>query len=177
MRETLMPRLLFHGSSNRDIRVFEPRAEHVRSSSEGPVVFATPHLALAAIFMVKRDNSWTKIASYHGGPWYFVCSDRERFVELDHGGAIYCLPVEDFTSDPDKGLGVHEWVSKKPVKPLHRFEFELGLDAMLALGVHVFFVDKEKFSRMKESNDHGCSIIETLESENRKRGITHAPFE
>jgi hypothetical protein len=148
----------------------------LRSPSEGPVVFATPHLALAAIFMVKRDNSWTKIASYRGGPWLLVCSDKERFMKLDHGGAIYCLSAEAFSYDPDKGLGVNEWVSRKPVKPLYKFEFDLGLDAMLALGVQVFFVDKETFSDIGRSDDHGWSIIVALESENRKQEINYIPL-
>lgn len=32
---------VYHGSSNTDIKVFEPRDNHIRDKDEGPVVFAT----------------------------------------------------------------------------------------------------------------------------------------
>jgi hypothetical protein len=35
------PQYLYHASSNKDIKIFEPRAESARHPKEGPKVFAT----------------------------------------------------------------------------------------------------------------------------------------
>ena len=49
-------------------------------------------------------------------------------------------------------------------------EYESGLEAMIDHGIQVFFVNKETFEKIQESNDHGNKIIRSLESENMKRG-------
>ena len=138
----------------------------MRDASEGPVVFATPSKAYASCFMVKTDGSWVAISSWDGGKtWYFICSDKERFLENDKGGSIYTFKnIGQFSTDPTKGTGDNEWVSREPVKPVDKEEFESGLDAMLSLGVKIYFVSKDQFEEMRNSNDEGFEIIQKLRS-------------
>lgn len=51
------PRLFFHGSPNRNIEIFEPRSMYQRDSREGDVVFSTPAIGFAAVFMTTHDKS------------------------------------------------------------------------------------------------------------------------
>lgn len=41
-------------------------------------------------------------------------------------------------------------------------EYESGLRAMLENGVKVYFVDRETFDAIKQSDDHGFEIIQSL---------------
>ena len=137
------PSALYHGSSNREIARFEPRSEKVRDPQEGPKVFATSDKRMASAFIVGADDSWANSGMHNGVP-YLVISDRQRFEQLDQGGAIYHLPPDTFETDPNKGLGTVEWTSSESVEPFHKEEHQSALEAMLEQGVQVYFVDPEK---------------------------------
>ena len=160
------PKFLYHSSQDRNIQVFAPRAESMRDPNEGPVVFATPSKSYSSCFIVKTDGSWVDISSWDGGEtWHFVCSDKERFIENDKGGAIYTLENEgQFSTDSEKGTGESEWISKDAVKPISKEEYESGLNAMLSLGVKVYFVNENQFKEIQSSSDYGFDILQTLKS-------------
>lgn len=164
------PTTLYHGSSNKEIERLEPSSKKVRDRAEGPKVFATPDKRMASVFMIGVDDSWGNSGQHNGTP-FMVISDRERFESLDKGGAIYHLPGDTFTSDPEKGLGDLEWASSESVQPVHREDHESALEAMLNHGVQVYFVDKDTYHSFQTDHDHGLSILRTTESENQRRNI------
>ncbi len=162
------PPFLYHASSNRNIEKFEPRAKSIRDSEEGPVVFATPDLALATTFLVSEtSDSWTQIGKSDGVP-YMVIRDKKHFMRRDKGGSIYKFSSDNFTCHQDKGMGEDEWVSKDSVTPLEKTDVESALEAMIENGVQVFFVDKKTFNRISHDDDF-IDIIKGLESENKRR--------
>lgn len=167
--EVLKPAVLYHASSNRNIEVLEPRAESVRSESEGPVVFATPDIAEASKFLVPSGDTWTKKGKF-GDVHYTVISDKQRYEERDRGGTIYHLRANTFEQDKTKGTRT-EWTSKVPVIPFGRDDFESGLQAQLDYGVQVYFVDTDTFAQIETSIDHGDAIIRSLVSENQIRNV------
>lgn len=173
------PERLYHASANRSIDTFVPKAEKVRDPNEGPRVFATSDKRMSTVFMAgtgdRTDDSWTRSGEYDGVP-VIVISDKERFKKMDQGGAIYHLPSDTFKMDPNKGLGEIEWTSDAPVQPLEKEEHESALDAMVNHGVQVYFVDKDTFAAITASDDHGLSILQSLESENQKRGVNVEPL-
>jgi hypothetical protein len=164
--EVKKPDVLFHASWNTHIDRFEPRKDTVRDPLEGPVVFATPDKAYASCFLVPTDDSWVKIGRYTEdgvtGSWKVVVSNEQRFRKLDRGGAIYHLPAESFSFHPQRNIGEIEWTSTDEVTPTGKEIFASGLGAMQENGVDVYFVDQQTFERIRASNDHGKSIIETL---------------
>lgn len=83
---------MYHASSNRDIRVLEPRQESSRDEKEGAVVFATPDKTTASMFIVQTDDSWAH-SGYFGEVAYFVCKDKRRFYEIDKGVSIPYLQI------------------------------------------------------------------------------------
>lgn len=161
------PPFLYHGSAHTDIEELEPRKESVRDPDEGAVVFATQELALASIFMASGVVESGKFNI----PYAVIKDSREHFIENDRGGHIYVVPSESFYSDPNKGLGEYEWITKQKVKVTEKIEYPSTLDAMLKNGVQVYFVDDETHKKIKESKDFGFSILKTLVSENQQRGI------
>ncbi len=162
------PPFLYHASSNRNIEKFELRAKNVRDPEEGPVVFATPDLALATTFLVGEANdSWTQIGKLGGVP-YMVIRDKKRFMKRDKGGSIYKFSSNSFTCHPDKGMGEDEWVSKDSVTPLEKEDVQSALEAMIENGVQIFFVDKKTFNRINHDKDF-INVIRGLESENKRR--------
>lgn len=167
--EKKKPPFLYHASANREIKTFEPRAKSVRDPEEGPVIFATPDLALATTFLVSEANdSWTQIGKIDGTPC-MVISDRELFLKCDKGGSIYKFSNDSFTSHPDKGMGDDEWTSREAVTPVEKTDVLSALEAMIENGVQVFFVDEITFDKIKHSTDW-FDLLKTLESENQKRG-------
>ena len=169
------PSVLYHGSSNKEIERFDPSAKKVRDEAEGPKIFATPDKRMASVFIVGVDDSWGNSGQHNGVP-YMIISDRERFTALDQGGAIYHLPNDTFTTDPNKGLGELEWASSEPVRPTHKEEHESALEAMLNHGVQVYFVDKATYDAIQSAPDHGLSILKTTTSENQRQNINPSEF-
>lgn len=159
---------LYHASQNPDIDVLEPRAESVRDPNEGPVIFATPNLPYATVFLINSDDSWTSKGRF-GGTFYTVISDKNRFLEADKGGTIYTLPNDTFYCDPEKGMGRNEWVSKEAVKPIEKKHYKSGIEAMIDASVQIYFVDKQTFQRIRHAKDHGLAILQSIQSENQKQ--------
>ena len=155
------PPVLFHASKNQNIEVFEPRAEKSRDINEGPLVFATPSRAMAAIFLVDTDDSWVQSGAQNNVP-YIIISDEEKFRNLDTGGAVYSLPNNTFENDPEKGLRELEWTSKDAVLPVEKETVASALDDMLMHGVKVFFVNKEVYDQIQNASDDGESIVKSL---------------
>ncbi len=163
------PKVLYHASPNKNIDIFEPRAEQTRDLLEGLVVFATPRIEYAACFVVKTNDSWTQKSSYNGIQT-MVISDRKRLEKEDRGGAIYELPSDTFVNEI-RGSAKDEWTSREAVKPTGQNVFYSGLEAMLDMGVQVYFVDENTFDNIRSANDHGISMLRTLKSENQERNI------
>lgn len=161
--------VLYHASSNRNIELIEPKAESVRDKGEGPVVFATPDKAEASKFIVPSDDTWTRKMRF-GDVHVHIISDRGRYEKADKGGTIYHLDANTFENDKTKGTGT-EWTSMVAVKPFEKEEYESGLQAQLENGVQVYFVDNDIFGRINKSDDHGYTIIKSLESENKARNV------
>ncbi|MES2215577.1 MAG: hypothetical protein V4485_06195 [Pseudomonadota bacterium] len=143
--------VLYHGSPDANIKIFEPKEEHIRNNNEGAVVFATPSLRLASCYLFRWDDSWVhQSISWKDGnkadyQVTMVISDKERLEKEDHGGAIYILPIQGFSFDESSGLGVYEWTSKDAATPITHINFVSSLDAMQKLGVHVYFVEPSEF--------------------------------
>lgn len=168
--EILKPARLYHGSPRKDLVVLTPQAKTVRDKQEGPVVFATPRKDLALCFCVPTDDSWVSIGIANDGTCEIIISDRERFEELDKGGTVYELPPEDFSCDPNKGMGKLEWVSKSPVPVLEKTEYENILDALIKQGVRVYFVDPEFFEKYRNATiAEKDELIRTIVPENERR--------
>ncbi|RJR26795.1 hypothetical protein C4561_03365 [candidate division WWE3 bacterium] len=167
LKERLKPAVLYHASRNRNIEVFEPRAESVRHPEEGPVVFAAEDEVYACKFLVPSDDSWAKLSRF-GKVHVAVYADKARFFENDKGGAVYELPSDSFELDPKFSGSTVEWTSKSPVKPIKKIVYESGFQAMLDNRVQVYFITPEQLQSMKDAPDHGYAIIKTLESENAK---------
>jgi len=166
------PEILYHASENKNIQEFEPRAESVRDKNEGNVIFATPDVALASCFIVPSTDDWTQKSIFtlpNGESIHvLVVGDEKRFKETDKGGAIYSLPSDSFKTDLEKGMKDKEWISREPVRPTDKTEYKTGMQAMLENGVKVFFVDNKTFEKIKNSEDHGAKILQTLKPEEIK---------
>jgi hypothetical protein len=161
------PDKLFRGTRKQGIEEFDPKNnKKFRDKNEGPVVFATPDKAFASMFLVpEADDSWT-IKGRLNGNWYTVIADREMYEQLDKGGSIYEIDdLDDFYCDEQKGMGKCEWVNKEKIKPAKEEQFDSALDAMLRAGVQVYFVDKDTFLKIKNSDDYGMSILRKIKSE------------
>jgi len=136
------PDKFYHASLNKEIEELEPRRLSNRSKEEGKLLFASPDIACATMFLVRiYDNESRK--GYSNGAYYFVIANKEKFLELDKGGIVYVLPDANFTCDPNKWQ--KEWATTEKVKPESKIHFDSALKAMIENGVKVYFVDKEKF--------------------------------
>ena len=162
------PAILYHGSPHSDIEELEPRSKSHRDPKEGPLVFASPDLATASIFLL---DGVSESGFFNNVPYAIIVGPREEFVKKDHGGHIYVLPGDTFINDPNKGLGKYEWTSKEKVKPKEVIEYKSSLDATIENGIQVYFISETIYDDIQNSEDHGLKILSDLESENQRRGM------
>ncbi|MDP3954567.1 MAG: hypothetical protein Q8Q06_04085 [bacterium] len=163
------PEFLYHGSPHRGIEELEPRAKSHRDPAEGAQVFATQEMGLAAIFMTEKV---AESGLHDRIPYAIIAEPREDFIKNDKGGHIYVLPSDGFVCDPEKGLREYEWTSKSPVRPVKTMEYNSALDAMIENGVQVYFIEPKTLQEIRQAKDMGLSILQRLESENQKRGVS-----
>jgi len=163
------PRVLYHASPNKNIKVFQPRNESIRDPKEGLVVFGTPDKAFASMFLVESDDTWTQKSRF-SNVYITIINSKRKYQKMDKGGAIYTLSSNSFECDLKKGIGKKEWFSKVPIKPISKEVYSSGLEAMLDNEVQVYFCDKMSFQKIINSKDHGHSILKNLTSENKKQG-------
>lgn len=149
----LKPKFLYHASANKNIKLFEPRNENIRDPNEGPVIFASPSKIYCSMFIVRTDNSWAGLGKYND-TWYCAIADKDRFLALDKGGAIYKLSSKSFETELTNPTKDMEWVSKEAVKPIERELFDSGLEAMLNYNIKVYFVNKIIFRNFRENMEH-----------------------
>lgn len=163
-------RILFHGTRKRSLNILTPFPGDQRDSKTGHVVFATPFFDYACCFMALSGGKGFYIAQ-RGlfSPRVFVCADETGFRSNDIGGAVYYVSAQGFSYNKDKGGGIAEWVNPKPVEVAEKTLFPSVLDAMIENYVQVFFVDKDKMTKIMELRSKGLKLLDSLRSENQKQ--------
>ncbi|MDA1168786.1 MAG: hypothetical protein O3A36_00420 [bacterium] len=158
------PKILYHASPLGTIEEFEPRGRYKRNPNDPPQVFGSSSEAVATMMMAPGDDSWHKAGSYDGQrTWTFIYPDTDEFRKADVGGYIYELPPDDFNCDPHMGMGVAEWTSAKPVKPLTKPKhYPSSIEAMLEHGVKVYRVDQELFRRFRDNNEDDVELLKNI---------------
>ncbi len=151
--------VVFHGSPNNNISIILPAVEHIRNGKEGPVVFATPSIALASCYLFRWDDSWVhqfiSDNSQTGYEVYMIIGNKEKFYKLNNGGTIYLLPIHSFTFNKVNkklGLGIYEYTSKESITPFTKIRFTSPLHAMKLFGVKVYFLNDAQFSSYLKFN-------------------------
>ena len=188
------PRLFFHGSGEK-LDYLEPKSISTRNDNEGDVVFATSYLSYAVLFTLAlpREGSVLSIRlrSFDHGPHIVLCNNKEAWLKYDTGGYVHVVSSDSFYVDlgflgttrgewmsqsynPEWG-SLAEWVSKEKVPVLHDFKIDNTLEALLSLGVQLFFVDEDTFKSYQQIKDDSSlrKFMKGLTSENEIRGIGH----
>ena len=137
------PPVLYHGSGNRNIKVFEPRENTRQKDGEKKeFVFATDSFVKALPYMFKNES---RDFSYSSGQRngvitaVFPLSEQDLRIR-DEGGAVYELSGDEF----EEGDG-YEWASEKPTNPLNKIEFDSTVDAMIENGVKVYCLSQKDY--------------------------------
>lgn len=152
------PEYLYHASSCINISEFEPRNESPRYQGEVNLVFATPYLGVAAMFLVSRDIP-TEISIYGDKYVVFINSSEADYSLKDKGGAIYILPTDTFETDSINGMGEIEWVSKVSVRPISKEIFETSMKAMDKYDVDRYFVSDATFQQIQADPAHALNLV------------------
>lgn len=161
------PKFLYHASPHCNLKVIEPRKDTAPVGfEEGPVVFATDNFSFSTHFLVPHDDSWANGGAF-GDVIYFVISDEKRFKKADKGGCVYLIPSDGFTN-----YNKREWFTRRSIKTNGKVQFDSGLDAMIVTGVQVYFVNLKMYREIQNAKDHGVAILNSLKSENEKRGLS-----
>lgn len=167
------PPLLYHGSAHKELEELKPQGKSHRAE-EGELLYATPDLAIASIFLV--DGAHYGCGKFGEVSYAWIIANREEFINNDKGGHIYVLSSDSFEINQGRGLGNEEYASKEPVAPIKTLEYPSAIDAMIENGVQVYFIDQETYERMQVSEDHGRTIYSKLESENQRRRVNARPL-
>ena len=167
------PPLLYHGSAHKELKELQPQGKSHRAE-EGELLYATPDLAIASIFLV--SGAHYGCGKFGEVPYAWIIADRDEFISNDKGGHIYVLPSDSFEINQGRGLGNEEYASKEPITPIKTIEYPSAIDAMIENGVQVYFIDQKTYEKIQASKDHGQSIYSKLKSENQKREVNVRPL-
>lgn len=162
------PKILYHATENSDLEKISALQRSYRDEQEGPKVFATPELQTAAFFISRKVKESGRFGET---PYAVIVGDRDEFIETDQGGTVYEFSSEGFITDPQKGLGESEWTNDQDVIPNNKTVYPSSLQFMLDQGVQVYFVSPDQYKNIKDSDDHGLEILQSLKSENELKSI------
>ena len=169
------PDFVFHGSPRGDIQEFVPRVSLGSGEAFGPQVYASDDLAVATMFTANVGGSWS--TGKVGEILYAIIPlSREDFLARDKGGYIYKLPGQTFGSERGRGMGDREWASPVAVNPAEVNKVDSSLDAMIAAGVQVYFVDPVAYEEMLKTDEPSWVFLKDFESENFRRGANFKPL-
>lgn len=144
------PPVLYHGSGNRNIEIFEPRENTRQKDKEKKeFVFATDSLMKALPYMFKseeRDFSYSSGQRNGVVTAVFPLSEQE-LRNKDKGGAVYELPSDYF----EEGDG-YEWASENPVEVSNKIEFDSTVDAMIENGIKVYCLSQKDYDYYSSLN-------------------------
>lgn len=158
------PKILYHRSRSGDVKTFQPRDVYKRHPDDPPLVYGGTSEAVAAMMLAPGGDSLSRSGSWDSHrTWTLIYPDTEEFRQADTGGYIYELPPDGFECDPNLGLGLAEWTSTKPVKPLGKPKhYATSIEAMLEHGVKVYPVDQATFNRFRAGNEDEVELLKTL---------------
>lgn len=86
-------------------------------------------------------------------PYIIICADEQEYSSKDKGGAIYTVPAVTFEVTPQAGLEDSEQVSKTPVKPLKKAEYQSSIDALREMNAKIYFVNEKEFNGLLKAKD------------------------
>ncbi len=155
------PPVLYHGSGNRNIEIFEPRENTRQKDKEKKeFVFATDSLVKALPYMFKsKERGFSYSSGEIKGVVFAVFPLTEQELrDRDKGGAVYELPNEAF----DEGDG-YEWASENPVKVSNKIEFDSTVDAMIENGIKVYCLSQKDYENYSVLNS-GQEIFSFLQN-------------
>lgn len=152
------PDILYHASHNTDIDELEPRNHSPRFEGEQDLVFATEHIALAAMFLSPKGIP-TEVSVFGDRYVIFINSSESEYKMADKGGAIYSLPSTTFETDMTIGMGENEWVSKVSVKPLSKIVFDSSIEAMNKHGVECYFVSDDTMKVIRADPANAMNLV------------------
>ncbi len=159
----LNPHTLFHGSPTMNLEVINPKPLGTRCHAQ-PIVFASQHIALAALFMLKHQGKFA-CGRLPSGDVFYLTEDTKRCIRDDHGGAIYVVSSATFFCQTQISLGLDEWISYAALRPLAKFTFPSALEAILDFGVKVYCVDSctyAQYWRLRSDNDEWTAFFGRL---------------
>jgi len=129
-----MSKIVYHGSTNGKIELFEPRQSKVLNGESA--VFASPQLWTALTFTGNWNDDTIKQWTHDGKPFMQErCLNAFKWV-YKNGGYLYTLPADTFK--PDDRLCKFEVISKVPVKPVSVRFISDPVSEMIKQGVTLY---------------------------------------
>jgi hypothetical protein len=152
------PELLYHASPSKDLTIIQPRNEFPRFDSEQDLVFATQHLAVAAMFLAPRSIP-TEMSIFGDRYILFIEATEDAYKAVDTGGAIYTLPSTSFSTNPNVGMGENEWTSSVAVTPITKQLFATSLEAIMLQDAEYYFVSPADMKIIQSNPAQALDII------------------
>lgn len=153
-------KVLYHASPHTNLSVIKPKHTLSKDKYIGDYVFATADHRLATMYLATKGVA--TLMNTDKGLWIAICCNEAKYLNQDRGGAIYELPADTFSETPQRGLSDYELVSKAPVKPINKTINKKSLDAMLDLGINIYFVDALTFEKLVADKNKRPKILSTL---------------
>lgn len=149
------PAKLYHATTNRSLRILEPRECEAMNGERGRFVFAQPDFTIAHGYALKTPDHMCMhyMPGFPDGSVHAcIIRNREKFLSENVTGIIFELPAEQFRRIIfDSGEPAVEWVSEEPVSLDPRKATPVTLESAMAKGIQVFFAPPDADQRLVEA--------------------------
>lgn len=139
--------ILYHASSNKNLKLITPQPTMSNDVLIGNYVFATEYLLLAIMYLANKGVP-VMMNPEKDNPTIVISANEKDYINNDIGGAIYELDGEHFKETPQEDLSDFEKVSTTPIKPMSCTDYASSLKAMQDFGIKIYFVDEEQFKNL-----------------------------
>lgn len=162
----MKPKILYHGSWNKEIEEFEPR---IAQQDPEPRVYAS-HDVLTALLFMPKYNGYMSVGDFgtetERRHYIIFTESKEKVLNQDGGGAVYSLPSETFEKNPLVNGGEWEWYSTVPVKPVDKQVFNSWIHEFKKRGISIFFFEEPKFHEFEKLEPIAkAKFLQTIKSE------------
>ena len=139
--------ILYHASQQKDLEIINPQPALSNNILIGNYVFATKNRNLALMYLVPKGIV-TLMDPSPNKPNIVICTNPNKLLEIDNGGAIYELPSKSFVKSPQETLERYEKVSLIPVKPIKKEVFNSVIRTLISNRIEIRFTNEVNFKKL-----------------------------
>lgn len=145
-----MQKFLYHGSTNKDLKVLQP-VFNANAPEQGKHVFATTRKDYAAIYLLPHVCGPMYVDTDRNPVAVFINSSLQAIKKHDKGGAIYTVSSDGFVKTVQPGLEESELINPKSVNIIKIERYPSAISAFKQMGIELYSINNHIYAEIEAS--------------------------